>query len=56
MLEFQVSQMIKKRGLVYSSIASLEVLVQHFHRLQQAKMERVSAYVNQLERALNGIQ
>ena len=52
----QVSQMVDKFELVYNTMASFNILMQYFYRLQQVKTERVPAYVTHMEGALSTIQ
>ena len=45
-----------KLNLMYGTITSFNILMQNFYMLHQARMESVSAFVSQLEEALNVVQ
>ena len=51
-----VAQMVDKVELMYGIVASFNILMKYFYRLQQSKTERVPAYVIHLEGVLNVIQ
>ena len=51
-----VSKIRNKLKLVYGTIASFDVLMQNFYKLQQGRMEKVPVYVTQLEGLLNAVQ
>ena len=50
-----MEEKIKKLELVYCTMASFNILMQNFYKLQQGKTEKVKLYVNQCERALNAV-
>ena len=51
-----VSQVINKLELMYGTIALFDILIQKFYKLHQGKMEKVPAYMTQLEGVLNAVQ
>ena len=55
-LQALVSEIINKLELVYGTMASFDILMQTFYRLQQGKIEKVPLYVTWLEEALNVVQ
>ena len=46
-LHVPVSQMLEKLKLMYGIIASFDILIQNFYKLQQARMERVPTFITQ---------
>ena len=40
----------------YGTVASFNILMQNFYKLQQVRMERVSAFITHLEGVLNAVQ
>ena len=55
-LHAPVSYIINKLELVYGTIASFDILMQNFYKLQQGRMERVPVYMTQSEGELNVVQ
>ena len=51
-----MSEIIHKFELVYGKVASLDVIMQNFYKLQEGKTEKVTVYVIQLVGALNVAQ
>ena len=50
-----VSEMIKRLELVYGTMASFDILMQNFYKLQQGKTEKLTVHVTQLEGVLNTV-
>ena len=50
-----VLHMINKLELTYGIVASFDILMQSFYRLQEAKTERVPVYITHLEGTLRAI-
>ena len=55
-LQALVSEIINKLELLYGTMASFDILMQNFYKLQQGKAEKVTMYVTWLEGALNVVQ
>ena len=55
-LQAPVSEIINKLELIYGTLASFNILMQNFYKLQQGKTEKVLVYVTHLEGALNTVQ
>ena len=55
-LQALVIEIIKKLELVYGTMASFDILMKRFDKLQQGKTEKVTLYISQLEGALNAVQ
>ena len=55
-LHAPVSGKINKLELMYGTVASFDVLMQNFYKLQWGKIEKVPVYVTQLEGVLNAVQ
>ena len=51
-----VSEILNKLELIYGTVASFDILMQNFYKLQQGKTEKVLVYVTHLEGALNAVQ
>ena len=51
-----MSEMISKLELIYGTVASFDILMQHFYKLQQGKTEKVQVYVTHLEGTLNAVK
>ena len=48
-----LEEIINKLELVHGTVASFDILMQIFYKLQQGEMDKVTLYVTQLEGALN---
>ena len=48
-----VSHMLNKLHLMYVMVASFDIIMQTFYRLQQAKTERIPVYITHLKEVLN---
>ena len=48
-----MAEIINKLVLVYGTVASHNILLQNFFKIQQDKMEKVTLFATQLEGALN---
>ena len=55
-LQALVSEIVSKLVPVYGTVASFDILMQKFYKLQEGKSEGVTFYVTQLEEALNMVQ
>ena len=50
-----VAEIINKLELVYDTMTSFDILMQHFYKLQPGKTAKVTLYITQLEGALNAV-
>ena len=55
-LQALVSEIINRFKLVYGTIASIDILLQNFYKVQQGRAEKVMLYETHLEGALNAVQ
>ena len=55
-LHAPVSEIINKLELIYGTVASFNILMQHFYKLQQGKTEKLLICVTHLEGVLNVVQ
>ena len=55
-LHAPVSDIINKLELIYGTIASFNILVQNFYKLNQGKMEKVPVCMTQLEGEMNAVK
>ena len=55
-LQASASEIINKLELIYVTMASCNILMHNFNKLQQGKTEKVLVYVTNLEGTLNVVQ
>ena len=54
-LQASVSEIINKLECIYGTVASFNILMQHFYKLQQGKTEKLPVYVKPLEGTLDAV-